>query len=202
MNVLLRSLIASVVRHAFTGLGMALSTHGITLLDDKAVEQATGALMFLVGLAWSVWRQWKKASREDRRDTAETAGALALVIGISVAVGLLTGCAQDKAIVANKSTVLGFDFSTDPATRIPHMRLGLIRNFSQVVPVMTNGTVGAPAYRARMNADLKTARQQVDEDFATGDAALVTTNTFTASVTNFVRVTAKTNAAPAQPKNQ
>ena len=84
---------------------------------------------------------------------------------------LITGCVTShENIVAVKTTTLGFDVSGDPGTYVPHVRLGLIRNFYQVVPVGTNAMF-APSYAASMSADMRIADQTASEDFAAGEAA-------------------------------
>jgi hypothetical protein len=91
---------------------------------------------------------------------------------------LLTACntAPRRDIVAIKSTVLGFDVSADAGTQIPHVRLGLVRSFYQVIPVAmsTSNTVASvetPNYATSMTADMGLTSQQGSEEFATGNAA-------------------------------
>jgi hypothetical protein len=50
-------------------------------------------------------------------------------------VSLLAGCISkgNTNIIASKSTTFGFDVSGDPQTSVPHVRMGLIRNFYQVI---------------------------------------------------------------------
>ena len=92
---------------------------------------------------------------------------------------LFTACnsAPRRDIIAVKSTVLGFDVSADAVSQIPHVRLGLIRNFYQMIPVAigsssnTMASVATPNYATSMAADMGLTSQQGAEEFATGNAA-------------------------------
>ena len=100
------------------------------------------------------------------------------LLGLMAAI-LLPACntAPRRDIVAVKSTVLGFDVSADASSQIPHVRLGLIRNFYQVIPVAmgsssnTTAFVATPNYATSMAADMGLTSQQGAEEFATGNAA-------------------------------
>ncbi len=103
------------------------------------------------------------------------ATAALLVVGCNA----ITGCntAPRRDIIAVKSTVLGFDVSADAVSQIPHVRLGLIRNFYQMIPVSigsssnTMASVATPNYATSMAADMGLTSQQGAEEFATGNAA-------------------------------
>lgn len=91
---------------------------------------------------------------------------------------LLTACntAPRRDIILVKSTVFGFDVSADAQTQVPHVRLGLIRNFYQIIPVAMStsnsvATVETPNYATSMTADMGLTSQQGSEEFATGNAA-------------------------------
>lgn len=88
--------------------------------------------------------------------------ALLLILAVASA-----GCAVrlPNTIVAEKSTVFGLDLSSD-ATGRPHVRFGLIRYFTQVVPVSTN-ELHAPAYSSDVAADVTLTKQNVKETFST-----------------------------------
>jgi hypothetical protein len=98
---------------------------------------------------------------------------------LAVGLTLLTGCnsAPRRDIIAVKSTVLGFDVSADAVSQIPHVRLGLIRNFYQMIPVAIGSSsnqqasVQTPNYATSMAADMGLTSQQGAEEFATGNAA-------------------------------
>lgn len=79
---------------------------------------------------------------------------------------LCAGCVVPRdCIVASKSTVLGLDISTD-AAGVPHLRLGLVRYFHQVIPVATN-VLHAPPYSADVDAGLGMS-QTAKETFTIG----------------------------------
>jgi hypothetical protein len=130
--------------------------HGIYIRGGSAV-----ALFIIIGLR--VFR------------TAVQVVAIGFILGGMVT---LTGCmsATNRNIVAVKSTVLGFDVSSDPQSQIPHVRLGLVRNFYQVIPVAiatsnNAASVQTPNYATSMAADMGLTSQQGAEEFATGNAA-------------------------------
>ncbi len=102
---------------------------------------------------------------------------LLLIFGLTLAL-FASGCASRVPgnIVIVKTTTFGFDVSGDPQTQIPHVRLGLIRNFYQVIPTSTNG-IYAPSYAASMSAEMRLTSQRGQEDFATGEAANLISNT-------------------------
>jgi hypothetical protein len=90
-----------------------------------------------------------------------------------LAAAMLAGCVsstQNPNIVAVKSTTFGFDVSGDPQTSVPHVRIGLVRNFYQLIPVRTN-QVFSPSYATSMSAEMRLTSQRGQEDFATGEAA-------------------------------
>jgi hypothetical protein len=100
------------------------------------------------------------------------------LLGLMAAI-LLPACntAPRRDIIAVKSTVLGFDVSADAVSQIPHVRLGLVRNFYQMIPVAigsssnTLASVQTPNYATSMAADMGLTSQQGAEEFATGNAA-------------------------------
>lgn len=56
---LMKQFTLGVIRHGLTTAGGALVTQGVVSAGEA--EQAVGAVMVLVGLAWSLWRKYERA---------------------------------------------------------------------------------------------------------------------------------------------
>lgn len=94
-----------------------------------------------------------------------------LLVGGLLLLGFTTGCqavTQHGNIVSVTQSVVGLDFSQDPSSATPHMRLGFVRSQFHVVPTGTN--VYAPAVISSMDLDTSLSHQTIVEDFATGGA--------------------------------
>jgi hypothetical protein len=82
---------------------------------------------------------------------------------------LLCGCkvvTTGDNIVSAKATVFGLDISNDPVTKVPHIRVGLVRYFYQVIPTGTNRVYAAP-YSSDVDAAIGIANQKAVEKFST-----------------------------------
>jgi hypothetical protein len=53
----MKDVILGVLRHGLTAGGGALVTTG--LANSQTLDEAVGALMTLVGVAWSIWEKYK-----------------------------------------------------------------------------------------------------------------------------------------------
>ena len=53
----MKDVILGVLRHGLTAGGGALVTNG--LANSQTLDEAVGALMTLVGVAWSIWEKYK-----------------------------------------------------------------------------------------------------------------------------------------------
>jgi hypothetical protein len=95
----------------------------------------------------------------------------------------LAGCVRSRPnhIIASKDTVFGLDISSDPQSRYPQIRIGMIRRFFQQVPTSTN-KVFAPDYSSHVDGVIRWTSQEVTEDFSTGKASLIQPN-----ITNIIQ---------------
>lgn len=53
----MKDIILGVVRHSLTAGGGALVTSG--LANSQTLDEAVGAVMTLLGVAWSIWEKYK-----------------------------------------------------------------------------------------------------------------------------------------------
>lgn len=53
----MKDIILGVVRHSLTAGGGALVTSG--LANAQSLDEAVGAIMTLIGVAWSIWEKYK-----------------------------------------------------------------------------------------------------------------------------------------------
>ena len=95
---------------------------------------------------------------------------LLLVIAILMLLG--GGCVPRPArtdILSVTESLVGIDISQSAANNTPHIRFGYIRTQFHLVPTGKE-PVYAPPVQNSMEVDVKILHQNIDEDFATGEA--------------------------------
>lgn len=60
LRITMKDMILGIVRHVLTAAGGTLAGNGV--LTDADANVAAGAIITLLGIAWSVWDKKKKAS--------------------------------------------------------------------------------------------------------------------------------------------
>lgn len=90
-----RDTLLGILRHFLTVAGGGLVANGTTTSSE--LEQGIGAILTLVGIAWSIW-----SKRQAARTSGSSNGAITLLAVIAPALILLSGCATtgsgDQAI--------------------------------------------------------------------------------------------------------
>lgn len=92
------------------------------------------------------------------------AGLLASGVGCA-----LYGKRSPGELVSFTQSFVGIDVSQDPASQVPHFRIGFGRNQGHIIPTSTNALF-SPSVDSSISLDSRTASHAINEDFRTGNA--------------------------------